>query len=288
MAKAKGFPVPAIPGGGSSWLRVEGRREQWEEGFAGLPLGTVVFCQPRAERVCDPKHEAPAQLCKGSAGPGWGHQPCCFCHPPCLSCLRLPTMVVWSALAPHHGPIVVTHLVASSSTFKKTGGEPEVQACHSASSELAINTLACPQGSKKSHRGQPRGWETLPGPVFHLPGCFTKTTPPALTLGLFNRCHFSGNQAKPATTAPWAGRIARAQQPQGLLLPASSSSQFALSRASLSQNFSEWLWELPPARPWDMCGAQGRVARVPGRCPGWLCRLLIPEQEVLEQSKPYF
>ncbi|XP_035756064.1 protein kinase C eta type, partial [Egretta garzetta] len=170
-------------------------------------------------------------------------------------------MVVWSALAPHHGPIVVTHLVASSSTFKKTGGEPEVQACHSASSELAINTLACPQGSKKSHRGQPRGWETLPGPVFHLPGCFTKTTPPALTLGLFNRCHFSGNQAKPATTAPWAGRIARAQQPQGLLLPPSSSSQFALSQASLSQNFSEWLWELPPARPWDMCGAQGRVAR---------------------------
>lgn len=140
-------------------------------------------------------------LCRGSAGLGWGHQPPLLCHPPCLSCLHLPVTVAWSALTPLHGPIVVTHLVASSSAFKDTRGEPEVKACYSAPSELSVNMLACPRGCKKSHRGWLSGWETLPAPGWHLPGCFTEMTPPALTPGSFNHCHLSGNQAKlPITT----------------------------------------------------------------------------------------
>lgn len=127
---------------------MEGRREQ-----GGGRICWTASCNcgvlPTQSRVCDQKHVAAAPLCRGSAGLEWGHQPRCFCCPPCLSCLRLPATVVWSALTPCDGPIVVTHPVASSSTFKETRGEPEGKACHAASSELAINTLACPRGSKK-------------------------------------------------------------------------------------------------------------------------------------------
>lgn len=59
-------------------------------------------------------------------------------------------ILAWFALTPHTGPIVVTHPGASSSSFKETREEPEVTACHSAPSELAINTLPCPQGSEKA------------------------------------------------------------------------------------------------------------------------------------------
>lgn len=80
-----------------------------------------------------------------------------LCHPLCLSCLCPPVMVAWFALIPCNGPIVVTHILASSSAFKEARGEPVVKACHSASSELAINTLACPQGPKQAARGVSAG-----------------------------------------------------------------------------------------------------------------------------------
>lgn len=88
------------------------------------------------------------------------HRPCCagalrgwdgditpVSHLAGISLWRLPALPSPPTMA------VVTHLVASSSAFKETRGEPKVKACHSAPSELAINTIACPWGSKKATGG---------------------------------------------------------------------------------------------------------------------------------------
>lgn len=70
--------------------------------------------------------------------------------------------------------------------------------------------------------------------VSTISGCIPEVTPPALTLGLFNHCHFSGDQSWPSVVGT------------GLLMHPSSSSWFGLYSASLSQKtFSEQLWELP-------------------------------------------
>lgn len=191
---------------------MERRREQGAEGFVGLCFEIVLFCQREAK--CPFKSMWHHPCCAGGLWAGRGTPAPLLCHPLCLSCPSLPVIVAWFALTPHDGPIVVTHPGALSSSFKGTRGEPEVTACHSAPSELAINMLACPQGSEKPTEWL-SGWDTLPAPAWPLPGCIPEIIPPALTLGLFNHCHFSGDQTKLAITTLCDGHFAWAEQPRG-------------------------------------------------------------------------
>lgn len=120
----------------------ESRGEQGargEEGFVGLSLETMLFCWPGAECGTIPAVQG---LCRA----GMGTSPS-VSHLAGISLWRLPALPSPPTMA------MVTHVVASSSTFKETRGEPKVKACHSAPSELAINTIACPRGSKKATGG---------------------------------------------------------------------------------------------------------------------------------------
>lgn len=117
---------------------MERRREQGAEGFVGLCFEIVLFCQHEAK--CPFKSMWHHPCCAGGLWAGRGTPAPLLCHPLCLSCPSLPVIIAWFALTPHDAPIVVTHPGASSSSFKGTRGEPEVTACHSAPSELAINT----------------------------------------------------------------------------------------------------------------------------------------------------
>lgn len=116
----------------------EGVRGQ--EGFVGFPLETVLFCQPGAE--CTFKSTLHHPCCAGGLQ-GWGGDISLAALSSSVS--ELPVMVAWSALAACDGPVGTSFFA-----FKETRGEPEVRACHSAPSELARNTLACPRGSRRA------------------------------------------------------------------------------------------------------------------------------------------
>lgn len=89
---------------------------------------------------------------QGVCGQGGDTSPSAL-SPSVNRCLCLPGILACFALTPQGGPIVVTHLGASPSSFKESRGESEATACHPAPSELAINTIACPQGPEKATGG---------------------------------------------------------------------------------------------------------------------------------------